>query len=178
METRTETDLLGSRQVPSDTLWGIHTLRALENFPVSGHTIHPEMIKAYGDVKQACLLVNRQLGFFPDDRKAAAMEKACQEMGEGLLNGQIVVDALQGGAGTALNMNVNAVLANRALQIINSEPGNYKQISPLAHINLHQSTNDTYPTALKVATIRMLRILEQKVVELQEAFQQKEKEFA
>lgn len=178
MEYRSESDLLGFREIPAGSLWGIHTLRALENFPLSGHKVHPELIKAYGAVKLACFRANQQLGCFPDARKAAAIEQACQEMSEGLLNQHILVDALQGGAGTSTNMNVNEVLANRALQIIGEKPGNYSVISPLDDINQHQSTNDTYPTALKVAAIRMVHQLEQVILALQEAFQHKEKEFA
>lgn len=178
MTTRIETDLLGSRRLPADALWGIHTLRATENFPLMHRNIHPELIKAYGAVKLASIQVNRQLGFFPDQEKAYAMEKACSEMSEGLLNGHIVVDALQGGAGTSTNMNINEVIANRALQFLGRKPGDYTTISPLDDINLHQSTNDTYPTALKLAAIRMLRQLEKQVLALQEAFQEKEKAFA
>ncbi len=175
---RTETDLLGIRQVPADKLYGIHTQRALENFPLSRQSVHSALIQAYGDVKLACMQVNRNLGFWNDPPKEDAMEQACIEMREGLLNEHIVVDALQGGAGTSTNMNVNEVLANRALEICGKQRGNYEYISPLDDINLHQSTNDTYPTALKIAAIRLLRRLEQSVLGLQEAFQQKEKEFA
>lgn len=175
---RTETDLLGTRQIPADELWGIHTARAVENFPLSGKRIHPDMIKAYGAVKLACLKVNRSLGYFPDDRKTDAIEQACAEMSEGILNDYLIVDAFQGGAGTSANMNVNEVIANRALQILGKSPGEYEIISPLDDVNLHQSTNDTFPTALKVAAIWLLRELEQAVLALQEAFQQKEKEFA
>jgi aspartate ammonia-lyase len=178
MSTRTEIDLLGEKQIPSDALWGIHTARAVENFPVSGNKIYPELIKAFGEVKLACAQTNNQLGFWDDTKKAEAIEKACFEMAGGLLNEYILVDALQGGAGTSTNMNVNEVLANRALQILGKKLGNYKTVSPLEDINLHQSTNDTYPTALKVAAIKLLRNLEQNVLNLQEAFQQKEKEFA
>lgn len=173
---RTETDLLGSKQIPSEALWGIHTTRALENFPLSGRKIHPELIKAYGAVKLACAQTNRQLGFL--EGKAEAIQQACEEMMAGKLNKSILVDALQGGAGTSTNMNVNEVLANRALQLIGKYPGEYEIISPLDDINLHQSTNDTYPTALKVAAIWLLRDLEKNVLALQEAFQQKEKDFA
>jgi len=175
---RTETDLLGSREIPAEALWGIHTARALENFQISGKLVHPELIKAYGEVKLACFRTNRQLEFFTDQQKAEAIEKACLEMAEGLLNQHIVVDALQGGAGTSTNMNVNEVIANRALEIAGREKGDYSFISPLDDINLHQSTNDTYPTALKLAAIRMIRRLEQEVLALQETFQEKEKEFA
>ena len=178
MNTRSETDLIGSKQIPADTLWGIHTARAVENFPLSGEKVHSELIKAYGDVKLACAQINHQLGFWENDAKADAIEKACFEMSAGLLFDHIIIDALQGGAGTSTNMNVNEVIANRALQISGKNPGDHDFISPLDDINLHQSTNDTYPTAVKIAAIRLLRNLEQQVVELQEAFQQKEKEFA
>jgi aspartate ammonia-lyase len=175
---RTEADLLGAKEIPADVLWGIHTARALENFQISGVPVHPELVKAYGDVKLACLQTNRALNFFSDREKAEGIEKACMEMAEGMLNQHIVVDALQGGAGTSTNMNVNEVIANRALEIAGKVKGDYSFISPLDHVNLHQSTNDTYPTALKIAAIRMIRQLEHAVLGLQEAFQEKEKEFA
>lgn len=175
---RTETDLLGIKQVPAEKLYGIHTQRAIENFSISGQMVHSELIKAYGDVKLACARTNRALGFGDDHQKADAIEQACFEMAEGLLNEHIVVDALQGGAGTSTNMNVNEVIANRALEICQKTRGDYHYISPLDDINLHQSTNDTYPTALKIAAIRLLRRLEQSVLGLQESFQEKEKEFA
>ena len=175
---RMETDLLGTRQIPADSLWGIHTERALENFQLSGKAVHPELVKAFGAVKLACFQTNRNLGYFSDTQKAEAIEMACIEMADGLLNEYIVVDSLQGGAGTSTNMNVNEVIANRALEIAGKEKSDYSFISPLDDINLHQSTNDTYPTALKVAAIRMIRRLEQSALALQEAFQAKEKEFA
>lgn len=175
---RSESDLLGTRSVPAEVLWGIHTLRALENFPVSGRSVQSELIKAYGEVKLACFRINRQLGYFPDQQKDEAIETACSELAEGRLTRHIVVDALQGGAGTSTNMNVNEVIANRALEILGREKGDYSFISPLDDVNLHQSTNDTYPTALKIGAIRMIRKLEQTVLALQESFQAKEKEFA
>ena len=178
VNTRVEKDLLGEKQIPENELWGIHTLRAVENFPISGNRIHPELIKAFGEVKLACAQTNNQLGFWDNSKKAEAIEKASAEMSLGLLNEHILVDALQGGAGTSTNMNVNEVIANRALQILGEPLGKYEIISPLDDINLHQSTNDTFPTALKIAAIRLLRELEQSVLDLQEAFQQKEKEFA
>lgn len=179
MKTRTETDFLGEKQIPVGALWGIHTARAVENFPISGRMIHPELIKAFGEVKLACAQTNIQLGFWKENpEKQSAIEKASFEMSQGLLDEHILVDALQGGAGTSTNMNVNEVIANRALQILGNPPGSYEIISPLDDINLHQSTNDTYPTALKIAAIRLLRQLEQSVLLLQEAFQHKEKEFA
>jgi aspartate ammonia-lyase len=174
---RIEKDLLGECPVPANALYGIHTVRAVDNFPLSGRKVNPELIHAYGAVKLACIRTNLELGFF-DEVRGAAMEQACSEMMDGRLDSHILVDALQGGAGTSTNMNVNEVLANRTLQIMEGVPGDYDSISPLADINLHQSTNDTYPTALRVAAIVKLRRLERELVALQEAFQQKEKAFA
>ena len=128
MGTRTEIDLLGQTQIPADVLWGIHTARAIENFPISGHRIHPEMIKAFGEVKLACAQTNNLLNYWENATKAEAIEKACFEMSQGLLNKHIIVDALQGGAGTSTNMNVNEVLANRALQILDKPFGTYQLI--------------------------------------------------
>ena len=203
---RIERDLLGELPVPAEALHGIHTARALENFPLAGQSVHPELVRAFGDVKLACTRTNRALGAWADDElKANAIDRACRELANGDLGGFIIVDALQGGAGTSTNMNVNEVLANRALEIISeirrsrgheaqaeienrkskieneSEPphvGGYDYISPLDDLNLHQSTNDTYPTALRLAAIRMLQALEKNVVALQEAFQAAEKKFA
>jgi aspartate ammonia-lyase len=129
-------------------------------------------------VKLACALVNRSLNVWPDTAKVDAIVQACREMAEGKLDSMIVVDALQGGAGTSTNMNVNEVLANRALQILDEPLGSYSRVSPLDDVNLHQSTNDTYPTAVKLAAIRLISGLEESIVALQEAFQAKEKEFA
>lgn len=176
---RKETDFLGERTIPRDALFGIHTVRAAENFPLSRHAVHPALVHAYGEVKRAAAAANRALGIWDTTpNKADAIERACSEMAEGLLDHAIIVDALQGGAGTSTNMNVNEVLANRALQLLGQNPGSYEIVSPHDDINLHQSTNDTYPTALKLGAIRMLRQLEEHLVSLQEAFQEKEKEFA
>lgn len=176
---RIEHDLLGEREVPASALYGIHTLRALENFPLAGRPIHCELIHAYGLVKLACAVTNRELGVWSGEpARADAILRACQEMAEGLLDEYIPVDALQGGAGTSTNMNVNEVLANRALEILGEPHGAYQRVSPLDDLNLHQSTNDTYPTALKLAAVCLIRKLEEQVVSLQEAFQAVEKRLA
>ncbi|MCX7806151.1 MAG: aspartate ammonia-lyase [Planctomycetota bacterium] len=175
---RTERDLLGEKHIPADALYGIHTARAIENFPLAGRPVYPELARAFGEVKLACAIVNRSLGVWPDGPRADAIEAACREMADGKLVPHVVVDALQGGAGTSTNMNVNEVIANRALEILGARHGDYSLISPADDINCHQSTNDTFPTALKLAAIRLLRLLEEKIVALQEAFQAKEKEFA
>ena len=179
--TRRERDLLGEVAVPAASLHGAHTERALENFPLTGEPVHGELARAFGTVKLACARTNRTLGAWagPEgEAKADAIERACRELASGALAGEIVVDRLQGGAGTSTNMNVNEVLANRALQILGEPPGSYARVSPLDDINLHQSTNDTYPTALRLAAITLLHRLEEQVVTLQEAFQQKEQAFA
>lgn len=173
-EFRTESDLLGACPVPAAALYGVHTVRALENFPVSGRPINRALIQGFGAVKLAAVRTNLELGFFAA-AEGAALIAACEELAAGLLNEHIVVDALQGGAGTSTNMNVNEVLANRALQRLGHPLGSYEIISPLEDVNLHQSTNDAYPTALKVAAITRLRQLEREVVALLEAFQAQEK---
>ncbi|MBN1512479.1 MAG: aspartate ammonia-lyase [Phycisphaerae bacterium] len=177
MAQRVEHDSLGTRDLPSDALHGIHTLRAMENFPLALRPVHARLIHAYGAVKLACARTNRELGCL-DDAVAQAIESACEEMMLGRLDDHVRVDALQGGAGTSTNMNVNEVLANRALQLLGRNPGEYETISPLDHVNRHQSTNDTYPTALRVAAIQGIRELERELTLLVEAFQAKEKEFA
>lgn len=175
---RTERDQLGELPIPAAALSGIHTRRAATHFSLAGRPCHVELIRAYGMVKLACARTNRSLGAWEDQAKADAIERACVELAEGLLDEQVIVDALQGGAGTSLNMNVNEVIANRALQILGRRPGDYTYISPTDDINLHQSTNDTYPTALKLAAIRLLHLLEHRLVALQESFQSAEKRFA
>lgn len=177
--SRIESDLLGTRELPDEARYGIHTRRALENFPLTGRAVHEALVRAYGAVKLACARTNAELGRWKDDpAKIRAIENACQEMADGLLSESVRVDALQGGAGTSTNMAVNEVVANRALELLCEAHGAYHRISPLDDINLHQSTNDTYPTALRLAAIRQLHRLEERVVALVEAFQQKEKEFA
>ncbi|MFH1067679.1 MAG: aspartate ammonia-lyase [bacterium] len=174
---RTEHDALGSRQIPRQALYGIHTQRAVENFPLAQRPAHPRLIRSYGFVKLACVRANRDLGCW-NEKKFRAIASACHEMADSKLDEHILTDALQGGAGTSLNMNVNEVIANRALQLLGKKTGDYAVVHPLDDVNKHQSTNDTYPTALKVAAIFSLRDLETAVVSLQEAFQEKEKKFA
>ena len=176
---RTESDFIGSVDIPADALWGIHTARAKDNFPFAKRPIPSEMIRAYGWVKLACLETCEHLGVLTEDEyQNQAILQACRQMAESMLNEYIVVDLMQGGAGTSLNMNVNEVLANRSLQILGKPLGSYDIISPTENINRYQSTNDTYPTALKLAAIIGIQKLEQNLIRLQEAFQHKEKEFA
>jgi aspartate ammonia-lyase len=176
-ETRIEKDLLGEMAIPVGALWGIHTARALENFPVTGQKVPVRLIHAFGEVKLACALVNKKLGYL-DESTSRALEAACSEMAAGQLDEHILVDAFQGGAGTSTNLNVCEVLANRTLQLLGKDPGEYGFCDPIEQVNLHQSTNDTYPTALRVALLRGLKDLETAVTAMQEAAQEKEREFA
>lgn len=177
MNYREEKDFLGKVKIPEHRLWGIHTFRALENFNISGYKINKTFIKAFGYVKLACALTTKELGVWQQD-KANAIIEACERLINGEFDDQIIVDPIQGGAGTSLNMNVNEVIANCALMIMGKNKGEYNFIDPIEDINLYQSTNDTYPTALKIASIFLFRDLEKHVIALQESFQNKEKEFA
>ncbi len=174
---RIERDSLGECGLTADALYGVHTARAIENFPLSHRRVNPTLIHAYGAVKLACTRTNRTLNDL-GAKVGQAIEQACEEMMRGKLDEHILVDALQGGAGTSLNMNVNEVLANRALELLGKSPGDYETVDPLAHVNLHQSTNDTFPTAIRVAAIDLIQQLEPEIVALQEAFQAKEQAFA
>ncbi len=177
MEQRKEHDSLGERVIPAESLWGIHTARAVENFPVTGRRVAPELVHAFGQVKLAAASANRKLGFLSEE-KSKFIEAAAGEMAAGRLDEHIIVDALQGGAGTSTNLNVCEVIANRAMVLAGRKPGEYGFIDPLEDVNMHQSTNDTYPTALKVAVYKLLKELETAVTYLQEACQDKEREFA
>ncbi|MGE4557377.1 MAG: aspartate ammonia-lyase [Desulfovibrionaceae bacterium] len=174
---RTEHDALGARQVPDDAYWGIHTLRASENFPISGRRWPGVFLSAFGQVKLACLEANAELGAL-DQAKAAALARACGEMVDGRLHEHVIVDPFQGGAGTSTNMCVNEVLANRAIEILGGRLGDYEMVHPIHDVNKHQSTNDVFPTALKAACLRLLKDLEGELARLQEALQAKEQEFA
>ncbi len=169
--------MLGERRIPVNALFGIHAQRASENFPLSGRRVHPALIRAYGHVKQAALQANFEGGYI-EKALYNMLSQACDEMAEGLLNEHIIVDAIQGGAGTSTNMNVNEVLSNRALQLLGREPGRYDIVHPIEHVNLHQSTNDTYPTALKVAAVQKIHVMEKNLIALTERFQDLEKSTA
>ena len=178
-KTRRERDGLGELELPADALFGIHTARARDNFPLARRPVHPLLVRGFGVVKQAAALVNQRLGTWADDAaKGDAIVRAAAELAAGEHEAQVVVDALQGGAGTSTNMNVNEVIANRALALLGEAYGNYARVSPLDDVNRHQSTNDTFPTALRIAALWSLRRLETAVVALQEAFQEQERRFA
>ncbi|MCG8501774.1 MAG: aspartate ammonia-lyase [Firmicutes bacterium] len=174
---RVEKDLLGEKQVPAEAYYGIHTARAIENFAVSAKPVNPYMIQAMAVVKKAAAMTHHKLGQLPPEI-ADAIIAACDEILAGSLEDQFVVDAFQGGAGTSTNMNVNEVVANRAIEMLGGQKGNYEVVHPLHHVNYCQSTNDVYPTALRIAAINLLRPLSDAFAALQEALQEKENEFA
>jgi aspartate ammonia-lyase len=177
-QTRIEHDLLGDRAVPADAYYGIHTLRALENFPITGTaiSIYPDLVRALACVKQAAALANNALGLLPDDR-ADAIARASEEIREGKLLDQFVVDVIQGGAGTSTNMNANEVIANRGLELLGHARGEYRYLHPVEDVNMSQSTNDVYPTAVKVALHFAIDRLGASMQELRRAFSVKALEF-
>ena len=172
---RIENDGLGNIEIPEEAYWGAHTQRALKNFLDTGEKLDKEFIRAYGYVKKAAASLNSKLGFLSRE-KSDAICKACDELINGTLSGQIVVDPLSGGAGTSINMNINEVIANRATELLGSKKGEYL-VHPLDDVNMFQSTNDTFPTAGKMAVIVLLKELVSSVERLQAVLQEKEKEF-
>jgi len=176
--TRLEYDLLGEREVPFEYYYGIQTLRALENFNISGIVLahYPLLIEALAMVKMAAAKTNNELGLLSKPVAEAIMQ-ACQEIINGKLHTQFVVDMIQGGAGTSTNMNANEVIANRALEILGYEKGEYRYCHPNNHVNLSQSTNDAYPTAVKIAIIKSNQKLIAVLQDLISAFQSKAGEF-
>ena len=177
--TRTERDLLGDREVPIDALYGIQTLRAVENFPMTGIRLghFPHLVRSLAMVKQAAARANLELGLL-DFEVASAIDRACAEIIDGHWHGHFVVDIVQGGAGTSTNMNANEVIANRALELLGRQRGEYRHCHPNNDVNLSQSTNDAYPTAVRVAVVLELTDLLAALRQLESDLQSKAAEFA
>ncbi|MGV8914969.1 MAG: aspartate ammonia-lyase [Kaistella sp.] len=175
---RIESDLLGELKVPIDAYYGVQTQRAVDNFYITGRKMgeYPEFVKAIGYVKLAAVQTNHALGLI-DDKMLKVISEACQDIIDGKFHDQFPVDMIQGGAGTSVNMNANEVLANRALEIMGFEKGDYQHCYPNDHLNLSQSTNDVYPTTVKLAIIMMNHILVEHLQQLNESFRAKGKEF-
>ncbi|MBN2550427.1 MAG: aspartate ammonia-lyase [Anaerolineales bacterium] len=176
--TRLEHDLIGEREVPAERYYGIQTLRALDNFSISGIRIsqYPRFIHSLAYIKKAAALANQELGLL-DGKIAAAIVSACDDIIAGRLHDEFVVDVIQGGAGTSTNMNANEVIANRALEILGLEKGCYEVIHPLNHVNMSQSTNDVYPTALRLTLSMKMDGLRREMESLQVSLSAKGKEF-
>jgi len=175
--SRIERDSMGARELPDEAYYGIQTARAVENFPVSGRHARPELVRAYAHVKKAAALANRELGTL-DMERADGIVRAADEILSGALADQFVVDVFQAGAGTSFNMNLNEVLANRALELLGQKKGDYAFLSPNDHVNLSQSTNDTYPTASHIAVLHSSRQLLGNLESLSDALLKNAEEFA
>ena len=175
MKTRKEADSLGEMCVPLDAYYGIQTQRAMENFPVSGRKAHPLLIRAYAMIKRAAAMTHEELGRL-DETRSKAIVAACDEILAGELANQFVVDVFQAGAGTSFNMNINEVIANRALEILGRSKGDYSHLSPNDHVNMAQSTNDTFPTAMHLAALMLLQQLIPPLRQLKHALLEKGKE--
>ncbi len=154
--SRTEYDSIGKKEVPIDAYYGVQSMRAAENFKITGTRVHPEMIKAIAEIKKSAAIANKNAGVI-DERIADAITLACDEILRGELIEHFIVDSIQGGAGTSLNMNANEVIANRAIEILGGHKGDYTIVHPNDHVNCGQSTNDAYPSAGRIASIRLLR---------------------
>ena len=176
MTTRQEKDSLGIKEIPESAYYGAQTVRAVENFPISGLKAHPTFVDATVLIKKAAARVNSELGLL-DKAKAQAITQAADEVLTGKLRDQFIVDAYQAGAGTSHNMNVNEVLANRANEILGGKRGTYDLVHPNDHVNMSQSTNDVIPTAVRVSGVLLWRKLDAALEELQKTLEKKSKEF-
>ena len=174
--TRTENDFLGTKEIQADAYYGIQTLRAVENFPITGYRIDPELIKALAIVKKAAAIANSEKNRLPIYMQEAIIQ-AADEIINGSLHEEFIVDPIQGGAGTSVNMNANEVIANRALEIVGKQKGDYEYISPNTHINMAQSTNDAFPTAIHIAALTLVEKLLATMESMHAVFKEKAVEF-
>lgn len=173
---RSEHDSIGERSLPRDAYYGVQSLRASENFHITGLTMHPEIINSIAEIKKAAAITNSEVGLL-DKEVADAIVKACDEIVAGKLHDSFIVDPIQGGAGTSLNMNANEVIANRAIELLGGEKGNYTLVNPNDHVNSGQSTNDVFPSAGKMAVLKLLIKAQIQLERLYTALTQKANEF-
>ena len=173
---RLEKDSIGPKEIPADVYYGIQTARAVENYPISGMKAHPTLIRAFGMVKQAAAEANKSLGLV-DDKRADAIVQAAKEVVEGKWDGSFVVDVFQAGAGVSFHMNTNEVIANRAVEILGGKLGDYNVVHPNDHVNYGQSTNDVFPTGMRLGTLLELEKLYPVLESLAAALEAKGKEF-
>ncbi|WP_442900472.1 aspartate ammonia-lyase [Faecalicatena sp.] len=176
MECRTEKDSIGSKEIPEDVYYGVQSLRAAENFRITGLSMHPEVINSLAQIKKAAAITNCEIGLL-DKHIAEAIVKACDEIVEGKLHDEFIVDPIQGGAGTSINMNANEVIANRAIEILGGQKGDYSIVHPNDHVNCGQSTNDVIPTAGKMTSLKLLKNAKKELERLHKAFCEKGEEF-
>lgn len=174
--TRIEKDFLGEKEIDAEAYYGIQTLRAVENFPITGYKIDVELIRAMAIVKKAAAVSNNETGRLSNEH-CVAIEQASDEIIGGLLHDEFIVDPIQGGAGTSINMNANEVIANRALEILGEQRGDYEKLSPNTHVNMAQSTNDAFPTAIHIATLTLVEKLLLTMETMREVFKKKAEEF-
>ena len=175
-EYRLENDSIGSKNVPSDVYYGVQSMRAAENFRITGLYMHPEIINSLAYIKKACAVTNCEVGLL-ERKKTNAIVQACDEIIDGKLHEFFIVDPIQGGAGTSLNMNANEVIANRAIEILGGEKGDYSIVNPNDHVNYGQSTNDVIPTAGKMTSLRLLQNAQKELRRLHAALCKKAEEF-
>lgn len=173
---RVEKDSIGTKDVPKNKYYGVQSLRAAENFRITGLNMHPEIINSIAYIKKAAAITNCEIGLL-DKKIANAIVQACDEIIAGEFHDNFIVDPIQGGAGTSLNMNANEVIANRAIEILGGQKGDYTIVHPNDHVNYGQSTNDVFPTAGKMTTLRLLKNLKKELLRLYDALSQKAKEF-
>ena len=176
MEFRVEEDSIGTKDVPENVYYGVQSLRAAENFHITGLNMHPEIINSLAYIKKAAAITNCEAGLL-DKRRTQAIVQACDEILEGKFREDFIVDPIQGGAGTSLNMNANEVIANRAIEILGGKKGDYSVVNPNDHVNCGQSTNDVIPTAGKMTSLRLLKKLKKQLLRLHSALEQKADEF-
>ena len=176
MEFRVEKDSIGTKDVPENVYYGVQSLRAAENFHITGLNMHPEIINSLAYIKKAAAITNCEAGLL-DKKRTQAIVQACDEILEGKFREDFIVDPIQGGAGTSLNMNANEVIANRAIEILGGKKGDYYVVNPNDHVNCGQSTNDVIPTAGKMTSLRLLKKLKKQLLRLHSALEQKADEF-
>lgn len=176
MSFRLESDSIGEKEINSNAYYGVQTLRAVENFPITGQKVHPEFINSLAAIKKAAAIINCKVGVL-NKNISEAISISCDEILNGKLHDQFITDPIQGGAGTSFNMNANEVIANRAIELLNGEKGNYSIVHPNDHVNMAQSTNDVIPTAGKLTTIKLLKKAILELERLYVALEEKEKEF-
>ena len=173
---RVEKDSIGVKDIPEEVYYGVQTLRAAENFHITGLNMHPEIINSLAYIKKASAITNCEVGIL-EKKKAQAIVQACDEIIEGKFHDDFIVDPIQGGAGTSLNMNANEVIANRAIEILGGKKGDYTIVNPNDDVNCGQSTNDVIPTAGKMTSLHLLQNLKKQLLRLYDALNEKAKEF-